>query len=70
MLRHCRQKYVITANIVPVCSMTRSNVMGGDDESSPITFSATITCAELDIGNNSAKPCTMAKTMIGINDIS
>jgi hypothetical protein len=31
-------EYAITANIVSLCSMTRSNVMGGDDGSRPITF--------------------------------
>jgi hypothetical protein len=27
----------------------------------PISFSTTTTCAELDTGSNSAKPCTAAK---------
>ncbi len=32
---HCRQKNTITANIVPVCSITSSSVISGDDGSSP-----------------------------------
>ena len=61
MARHCFQKYAITANMVPVCSMTRSKVMGGEEGSSPRSFSTTTTCAELDTGRSSAKPCTIAR---------
>jgi hypothetical protein len=60
---HCLQKYAITANIVPVCSITSSSVICGDDGSSPISFSATTTCAELETGSNSASPCTTARTI-------
>ena len=58
---HCFQKYAITANIVPVCSITSSSVICGDEGSSPISFSATTTCAELDTGSSSASPCTTAR---------
>ena len=37
------KKYTITANIVPVCSITSSSVIWGAVGSSPISFSATIT---------------------------
>ena len=37
--------------------------MGGEDGSSPISFSATTTCAELETGKSSASPCTMARMM-------
>ena len=60
---HCFQKYAITANIVPVCSITSSSVICGVDGSSPISFSATTTWAELETGSNSASPCTTARTM-------
>src|ERR1700730_8569919 len=53
----------MTANIVPVCNITRSNVIDGADGSRPISFSATMTCAELETGNSSAKPCTIARTI-------
>ena len=36
---HWFQKYAITANIVPVCSITSSSVICGDEGSSPISFS-------------------------------
>ena len=35
--------------------------MGGEEGSSPRSFSATTTCAELDTGRSSAKPCTIAR---------
>src|SRR5579862_250548 len=54
----------MTANMVPVWSMTSSSVIGGEAGSSPISFSATTTCAELDTGSSSASPCTTASTMI------
>ncbi len=43
--------------------MTRSSVIDGNDGSSPISFSATITWAELEIGSSSAKPWIMARIM-------
>src|SRR6185437_3013917 len=46
------------------CSITSKSVICGAVGSSPISFSATTTCAELDTGSNSAKPCTMARTTI------
>src|SRR5215472_16816458 len=49
--------------MVPVCNMTSSNVIGGDDGSRPSSFSVTTTCAELENGNSSARPCTIASTM-------
>jgi hypothetical protein len=51
----------MTANIVPVCNMTRSRVIGGEDGSKPKSFSATTTWAELDTGRSSARPCTIAR---------
>ena len=59
----------MTANIVPVWSMTKSSVMGGEDGSRCISFSATTTWAELDTGSSSAKPCTVARTMIWRTDM-
>src|SRR5580692_4195829 len=62
----------MTANIVPVCSITSSSVIGGDEGSRPINFSATTTWAELETGSNSANPCTIARMMtftIGIDDL-
>src|ERR1700723_1408168 len=53
----------MTANMVPVCSITSSSVMAGDDGSIPISFSATTTWAELETGNSSASPWTMARTI-------
>ncbi len=49
--------------MVPVCSMTSSRVIAGDDGSSPISFSATTTCAELEMGRSSASPWMMASTI-------
>ena len=46
----------MTANIVPVCSMTSSIVISGLDGFSPMSFSATMTCAELETGSNSHAP--------------
>ena len=46
----------MTANMVPVCSMTSSMVISGLDGSSFMIFSAAMTCAELDTGNNSHAP--------------
>src|ERR1022692_1245048 len=59
----------MTASIVPVWSMTSSRVMGGEEGSSPRSFSATTTWAELDTGSNSAKPCTIARIMTFSSDI-
>src|SRR5438477_7953555 len=59
----------MTANIVPVCSITSSRVIDGDEGSNPSSFSATTTWAELETGNNSASPCTMARMMIFKSDI-
>ena len=43
--------------MVPVCSMMSRNVISGDDASfMPINHDATMTCAVLDTGNNSAIP--------------
>src|SRR5258708_36912308 len=53
----------MTANIVPVCSITSSSVICGEEASSPISFSATTTCAELETGSSSARPCTRARIM-------
>ncbi len=54
--RHCRQKYAMTANMVPVWSITSRRVMGGEEGSRPRSFSATTTCAELETGRSSARP--------------
>src|SRR5580704_8397104 len=51
----------MTANMVPVCSMTRSRVICGAVGSRPRSFSATITWAELETGRSSASPCTIAR---------
>src|ERR1700688_5102409 len=62
----------MTANMVPVWSITKSNVIGGDDGSRPISFSATTTWAELETGSSSANPCTIARMMTlttGIDDL-
>jgi hypothetical protein len=53
---HCAQKYTITENMVPVCSMTSTRVISGEDGFSPSSFSATTTCAELETGKSSARP--------------
>lgn len=58
------QKYAITASIVPLWSMTRSRVISGELGSRPISFSATITWAELDTGNSSLMPCIAARIRI------
>ncbi|MNT32057.1 hypothetical protein D3C72_1679190 [compost metagenome] len=55
------QKYTMTANMVPVCSITSSMVSSGDVGSSPISFSAMMTWAELDTGSSSAKPWTIER---------
>src|SRR5262252_9024399 len=55
--------------MVPVCSMTRSSVIGGDEGSRPISFSVTTTWAELDTGKSSVRPCTIASTMTFSSDI-
>jgi hypothetical protein len=44
--------------------MTSKKVMDGAVGSRPMSFSATITCAELETGSNSQKPCTTAKMNI------
>src|SRR5215472_3251283 len=49
--------------MVPACSMTKRKVISGEEGSMPISFSATITCAELETGSSSAMPCTMARIM-------
>ena len=54
----------MTANIVPVCSITRSNVNCGVEGSSRISFAAAITCAELETGSNSARPWMIARITI------
>src|ERR1700722_18540530 len=59
----------MTANIVPGWSMTNSSVMGGEEGSRPKSFSATTTCAELDTGSSSARPCTIARMMIFNSDM-
>src|ERR1700730_18547963 len=62
----------MTANMVPVWSITRSSVIGGEDGSRPISFSATTTWAELETGSSSANPCTIARMMTlttGIDDL-
>src|SRR5579875_184645 len=59
--RQRRQKETITAIIVPVCSITSRSVISGAAGFMPISFSATITCAELETGSSSARPCTMAR---------
>ena len=46
----------MTANMVPVCIMTSNMVISGLDGSSPMSFSATITWAELETGSNSHAP--------------
>ncbi len=56
------QKYTNTANIVPVCSMMSRNVSRGADGSRPISFSATMTWAELETGSSSAAPWMTART--------
>ena len=48
--------------MVPVCSMTKRSVIAGMVGSSPINFSATITWAELETGNNSVAPWIKART--------
>src|ERR1022692_2403211 len=58
----------MTANMVPVCNITSSRVIGGEDGSSPSSFSTTTTCAELDTGKSSAKPCTIARMMTSVKD--
>ena len=55
--------------MVPVCSMTSSKVIAGEVGSMPIRRSATITCAELETGNSSARPCTMARMITCKNNI-
>src|SRR5439155_3422098 len=62
--RHWLQKYTITANIVPVWSMTKSNVIAGEEGSRPSNFSTTTTWAELETGNSSASPWTKARIRI------
>ena len=47
--------------MVPVWSITNSSVISGFEGSKPISFSATITWAELETGSNSANPCTTAR---------
>jgi hypothetical protein len=64
---HEAQKYTITANIVPVWSITRRRVISGVVGSTPIIFSATMTWAELEIGNSSQRPCIAARTRICSN---
>jgi hypothetical protein len=54
----------MTANIVPVWSMTKRNVISGAVGSSPMTFSAIMTWAELDTGNNSQAPWIVARIRI------
>ena len=56
-----RQKYRITANIVPVWSITNSSVISGAEGFRPMSLAATITWAVLETGSNSAKPCTTAR---------
>src|SRR5450830_1823492 len=51
----------MTANMVPVCSITSSMVSSGEVGSRPISFSAMMTWAELDTGSSSAKPWTMER---------
>jgi hypothetical protein len=48
--------------MVPVWSITNNKVIVGDDGLRPISFSMTITCAELEIGRSSASPCTNCNT--------
>jgi hypothetical protein len=55
---------MITANIVPVWSITSKRVIEGATGSMPISFSAIITCAELDTGKSSHAPCKIARIMI------
>src|SRR5580704_197421 len=55
--------------MVPVCSITSSSVIGGDEALSPRSFSATTTCAELDIGSSSASPWMIPRTRILSSDI-
>ena len=43
--------------------MTKSSVIAGALGSRPMSFSAMITCAELETGKISAKPCTIARTI-------
>ena len=62
--RHERQKYTMTANMVPVCSMTSISVMSGEVGSSPSHFSARMTWAELETGSSSARPWTQARMMM------
>src|SRR5580658_7842715 len=52
----------MTASMVPVCSITSRNVIAGVVGSRPMSFSAMITCAELETGSNSQNPCTSAST--------
>src|SRR6185312_3369171 len=68
--RHCRQKYAMTANIVPVCRRTSSRVSAGAEGSRPMSFSATTTCAELETGSSSARPWMMASTTTWIGDMT
>ncbi len=59
--RQRRKKYASTASIVPVWSITRRNVISGELGSRPMSFSATMTCAELDTGRSSAAPWMSAR---------
>ena len=54
----------MTANIVPVCSMTSSSVNSGASACSFISFAATMTCAELETGSSSASPWITARITI------
>src|ERR1700722_8939496 len=47
--------------MLPVWRITRSCVIWGEVGSRPMSFSDTTTCAELDTGKSSARPCTMAR---------
>ncbi len=53
---------MITASMVPVCSMTKSRVIWGAPGSSPSSFSATTTWAELETGSSSATPWIRARS--------
>ena len=45
----------MTANMVPVWSMTRMSVIAGEEGSRCMSFSATTTCAELETGRSSGE---------------
>src|SRR5208283_1600582 len=54
----------MTASMVPVCSMTSRKVIAGSVGSRPMSFSATMTCAELDTGSISHAPWITARMRI------